>query len=185
VASASRRVEDIVKYARCVDLVIVGLGVPDDPTSDPQALDTEQLVIECGRPVLGIPIANVPEHIGQNIMVAWDGSRESSRALHDAIPFLREATTIKIVSIKSDPTSVISPSAVVAHLKRLGISATVDTTTDLRLPIEDEIFTRVDWEGVDLLVAGAFGHSRVREHLFGGVSRTILHQMMVPVLVSH
>jgi nucleotide-binding universal stress UspA family protein len=183
--SASRRVEDIVKYARCVDLVVVGLGVPDDPTSDPQALDTEQLVIECGRPVLGIPIANVPEHIGQNIMVAWDGSRESSRALHDAIPFLREATTVKVVSIKSDPNSVISPSAVVAHLQRLGISATVDTTTDLLAPIEDEIFSRVDWEGVDLLVAGAFGHSRVREHLFGGVSRTILHQMMVPVLVSH
>jgi nucleotide-binding universal stress UspA family protein len=88
---------------------------------------------------------------------------------------LREAATIKIVSIKSDPNSVISSSAMVAHLKRLGIAATVDTTTDLRLPIEDDIFSRVDWEGVDLLL----------EHVFGGVSRTLLHQMMVPVLVSH
>ena len=185
VGSASRRVEDIAKYSRCVDLVVAGLGVPDDPASDPQGLDIEQLVIECGCPVLGIPIANIPTQIGQKIMVAWDGSRESARALHDAVPFLREAATIKIVSIKSDPNSVISSSAVVAHLKRLGIAATVDTTTDLRLPIEDEIFSRVDWEGVDLLVAGAFGHSRVLEHVFGGVSRTLLHQMMVPVLVSH
>jgi nucleotide-binding universal stress UspA family protein len=183
--SESRRVEDIAQYARCVDLVVVGLGTPDDPASDLQGLDIEQLVIECGRPVLGIPIANVPEQIGQNIMVTWDGSRESARALHDAIPFLREAATIKVVSIGSDPNSVISPSEVVAHLKRLGVSATVDSTTDLRLPIDDEIFSRVDWEGVDLLVAGAFGHSRVREHVFGGVNRSLLHQMMVPVLVSH
>jgi len=185
VAGASHREEEIATLARYVDLVVVGLGDPDDPASDPERLDTEQLVIGCGRPVLGIPIANVPERIGENILVAWDGSREAARALHDAIPFLRDAATIKIASIESKRTSVGGPSAVVAHLQRLGISATVDTMTDLGLPIEDEIFTRVDWEHVDLLVAGAFGHSRVRERVLGGVSRSLLHQMMVPVLVSH
>ncbi|MCP4305577.1 MAG: universal stress protein, partial [bacterium] len=143
------------------------------------------LVIECGRPVLGIPIANVPEEIGKNIMVAWDGSRESARALHDAIPFLREAATIKIVSIGSRPSSVRSPTTVAGHLGRLGITADVDTALDMQLPIGEEILSRIEREDVDLLVAGAFGHSRVREHLFGGVSRTLLHQMMVPVLVSH
>jgi nucleotide-binding universal stress UspA family protein len=183
--SESRRAEDIAQYARCVDLVVVGLGVPDDPASDPQHLDIEQLVVECGRPVLGIPDANIPEQIGQNIMVAWDGGRESTRALHDAIPFLRDAATIKIVSIGTNPNSALSPGAVVDHLKRLGIRATIDTTSTLGLTVEDEIFSRIDWEGVDLLVAGAFGHSRVQEHIFGGVSRSLLHQMMVPVLVSY
>ncbi|MCP4386560.1 MAG: universal stress protein, partial [Hyphomicrobiales bacterium] len=167
------------------DLVVVGLGIPDDPSSDPQYLDVEQLVIECGRPVLGIPIANVPEEIGKNIMVAWDGSRESARALHDAIPFLREAATIKIASIGSLPSSVRSPATVAGHLGRMGITAEVDTALDMQLPIGEEILSRIEREDVDLLVAGAFGHSRVREHLFGGVSRTLLHQMMVPVLVSH
>lgn len=183
--SESRRVEDIVQYARCVDLVVAGLGAPDDPASDPQLLDIEQLVVECGRPVLGIPDAGIPEQIGQNVMVAWDGGRESTRGLHDAIPFLHDAATIKIVSIGSNPNSAMSPGAVVDHLKRLGISATIETTPQLGLTIADEIFSRIDWEGVDLLVAGAFGHSRIQEHIFGGVSRALLHQMMVPVLVSH
>jgi nucleotide-binding universal stress UspA family protein len=181
----SGRIEDIAKYSRCVDLVVAGLGVPDDPASDPQGLDLEQLVIECGRPVLGIPIINVSGKVGQSIMVAWDGSREAARALHDAIPFLREAATIKVVSIESDPMSVLSPDHVVAHLKRLGIAAAVDAALDLKLPVGDEILSRIERAEVDLLVAGAFGHSRVREHLFGGASRTLLHQMMVPVLVSH
>jgi nucleotide-binding universal stress UspA family protein len=183
--SESRRVEDIVQYARCVDLVVAGLGAPDDPASDPQRLDIEQLVVECGRPVLGIPDAGIPEQIGQNVMVAWDGGRESTRALHDAIPFLRDAATVKIVSIGGNSNSAMSPGAVIDHLKRLGISATIETTPQLGLTIEDEIFSRIDWEGVDLLVAGAFGHSRIQEHIFGGVSRSLLHQMMVPVLVSH
>ena len=87
-------------YARCADLVVAGLGFPDDPSSDPQNLDIEQLVIECAGPVLGIPITSGSDEIGRNVMVAWDGSREASRALRDAIPFLREAATVRLVSIE-------------------------------------------------------------------------------------
>jgi nucleotide-binding universal stress UspA family protein len=145
----------------------------------------ERLVIECGRPVLGIPSANVPEAIGRNVMIAWDGSRTASRALHDAIPFLRDAASITIVSIDIDPLSIHAPANVVKHLERSGISAKVDTSLSLDLPIGEELLSRVDWEQIDLLVAGAFGHSRVWEHLFGGPSMTLIHQMMVPVLVSH
>jgi nucleotide-binding universal stress UspA family protein len=183
--SESRTVEDIANYARCVDLVVAGLGFPGEPSLDPQGLDVERLVIECGRPVLGIPIANIPEEIGRSILVAWDGSRQSARALHDAIPFLQEAEAVKVVSIGGDPTSIVSPGNVVAHLKRRGISATVDAAFDLQLPIGEEILSRIEREGADLLVAGAFGHSRLREHIEGGVSITLLHQMMIPVLVSH
>ena len=67
----------------------------------------------------------------------------------------------------------------------MGLDASVDTELDLKLPIGEEILSRVERAEVDLLVAGAFGHSRLREHLIGGVSDTLLHQMMVPVLVSH
>jgi nucleotide-binding universal stress UspA family protein len=181
----SRSIDDLLKYARCADLVVVGLGDPDMPSADPQGLDVERLVLECGRPVLGIPIANVPETIGKNVMVAWDAGRASARALHDAIPFLRDAEAISIVSVDIDPLSSQSPAHVVEHLERLGITAKVDTTMSLDLPIGEEILSRVDWEDIDLLVAGAFGHSRVWEHLFGGPSMTLIHQMMVPVLVSH
>jgi nucleotide-binding universal stress UspA family protein len=90
-----------------------------------------------------------------------------------------------VVSIDRDPIAVASPGEVVAHLQRIGIPATVDDQLDLHLPIGDEILSRIDKNGVDLLVPGAFGHSRLAEHLVGGVSRSLLHQMMVPVLVSH
>ncbi len=177
--------DDIVKYAMCADLVVVGLGIPDDPASNPPGINVEQIVVGCGRPVLGMPIVSVGPDVGRKILIAWDGSRESTRALHDAVPFLREAETVTLASIAGDTLSARSPNGVIAHLKRLGVSATIDTEMDLQLPIGEEILSRIEREEIDLLVAGAFGHSRLREHLLGGVSTTLLHQMMVPVLVSH
>lgn len=181
----SRGVEDVVNYARCADLVVLGLGPPDDPSTDPQGLDVERIVIECGRPVLGLPIVNLPETIGKRILLAWDGHRACTRALHDLLPFLREAELVKVVSVDTDPFFVASATNAVAHLKRLGVAAEVDTALDLQLPIGEELLSRIEREEIDLLVAGAFGHSRIWEHMFGGTSRTLLHQMMVPVLVSH
>ncbi len=181
--TAARPDEDIAEYARCADLVVVSLGSPDEPGRD--AIDVERLVMECGRPVLGLPIANLPETIGRNILVAWDGSRESARAVNDAMPFLREAKATRIVSVGIDPTVAASAENLVAHLKRLGIAAAVDHSLDLHLPIGEEILSRIEGLEADLLVAGAFGHSRLREHLGGGATLTFLHQMMTPVLVSH
>jgi len=185
VGDRSRGVEDVINYARCSDLVVIGLGPPDDPGSDPQRLDVERIVIECGRPVLGMPIIGLPETIGKRILLAWDGRRACTRALHDALPFLKEAETVRIVSVDADPFFVASATNAAAHLERLGVTAEVDTALDLQLPIGEEILSRIEREEIDLLVAGAFGHSRIWEHLFGGTSRTLLHQMMVPVLVSH
>jgi nucleotide-binding universal stress UspA family protein len=181
----SRTIEDLADYSRCADLVVAGLGMPDDPDSDSNIVDIEKLVIECGRPVLGIPITITSDQIGKNVMIAWDGSREASRALHDAVPFLREAASVQVVSVHRDPIAVSSQDEVVAHLRRIGVTATIDHQLDLQLPVGDEILSRIDRNDVDLLVAGAFGHSRLLEHVVGGASRSFLHQMMVPVLVSH
>lgn len=183
--NADEAINDLARYARNADIVVVSLGDPDDPSSDPQGVDVEKLVMACGRPVLGIPVANVPETIGRNVMVAWDGSREATRALHDAVPLLHDAQSITIASIDIDPLSILSPANAVEHLRRMGINAKVDTSLSLDLPIGEEILSRVDWEQIDLLVAGAFGHRRLWEHLFGGPSMTLIHQMMVPVLLSH
>jgi nucleotide-binding universal stress UspA family protein len=181
----SNTVQDIARHARCVDLVIAGLGDPDDPAAEENAVDIEKLVIECARPVLGVPITATAESIGTSILVAWDGSREASRALHDALPFLREAKAVHVVSLDRDRVGTASAQDVVSHLKRSGIAATIDDQLDLLLPVGEEILSRIEFNEVDLLVAGAFGHSRFREHLVGGASRSLLHQMMVPVLVSH
>jgi nucleotide-binding universal stress UspA family protein len=172
----------ILENSRCVDLIIAGLTV--GPTDLPQP-DIERLVVGSGRPVLGIPPGNIPDKIGA-VAVAWDGSREASRAVHDAIPFLQEADSIALISIAAAQHPIDTADDLQAHLRRLGISAAVDIDRTLHVesPAE-EILMRLQLPEADLLVAGAFGHSRFSERLFGGASRTFLHQMMVPVLVSH
>lgn len=176
----------VIDYSRCADLVVVGLApVPDFP-EDFQGLDIEAVVVGSGRPVLGVPLANVPERIGSSIVLAWDGSREATRALHDALPFLCEATSVRVVSVGFHDHSPDFLERLVSHLRRLGISATIDVDHSLHFDSTgDEILSRLQLPEADLLVAGAFGHSRVQERLFGGASRTFLHQMMIPVLVSH
>jgi nucleotide-binding universal stress UspA family protein len=173
----------ILQRSRCADLIIAGLTVGAADLPQP---DIERLVVGSGRPVLGIPPGNVPDKIGKKVAVAWDGSREASRALHDAIPFLQEAESITIISIAAAQHPVDTADDLQAHLRRLGIAAAVDIDRTLHIesPAE-EILMRLQLPEADLLVAGAFGHSRFSERLFGGASRTFLHQMMLPVLVSH
>ena len=105
--------------------------------------------------------------------------------MHDAVPFLREAKAVYVVSLDRDQVGVASADDVMSHLKRIGIDAAIDDQLDLRLPIGEEILSRIEANDIDLLVAGAFGHSRRVEHITGGASRSLLHQMIVPVLVSH
>jgi nucleotide-binding universal stress UspA family protein len=178
-------IQDIASHSRCVDLVVAGLGDPDDPLGEESAVNVEKLVIECSRPVLGVPVASAPARVGTRILIAWDGSREASRSLHDALPFLREAEAVYVVSLDRDGVGRASAHDLVLHLKRTGITASIDDQLDLHLPVGEEILSRIEQKEIDLLVAGAFGHSRLVEHVAGGASRSLLHQMMVPILISH
>jgi nucleotide-binding universal stress UspA family protein len=173
----------ILQHGRCADLIVAGLTVTASDLPQP---DIEKLVVGSGRPVLGIPPGNLPEKIGKTIALAWDGSREASRAVHDAIPFLRDAESIRIISIAATSHPVDTGDELQAHLRRQEITAAVDIDRGLHVESpEEEILMRLQLPEADLLVAGGFGHSRFSEHLFGGASRTFLHQMMIPVLVSH
>jgi nucleotide-binding universal stress UspA family protein len=135
--------------------------------------------------VLGILPGNLSEKIGKSVAIAWDGSREASRAAHDAVPFLQEAESIRIISIAATHP-VDTGDELQVHLRRQEIAAAVDIDRGLHVesPAE-EILMRLQFPEADLLVAGSFGRSRFSEYLFGGASRTFLHQMMIPVLVSH
>jgi nucleotide-binding universal stress UspA family protein len=177
---------EVIAGSRCADLVIAGLAPVPGYGSDPQGIDVEALVIESGRPILGLPLANIWTRIGSNVVVAWDGSREAARAVHDALPFLHDARTVRIISIETDPNAPCSPVSLASHLRRIGISAEIDANTRMILDTpEGEILARLQEGEADLLVAGAFGHPRLTERLFGGASRTFLHQMMIPVLASY
>jgi nucleotide-binding universal stress UspA family protein len=173
----------LLKHGRCADLIIAGLTVAPSDLLQP---DIERLVVGSGRPVLGIPPGDIPDNIGKAVTIAWDASRAASRAVHDAIPFLEDAESIRIVTITGPHYPMDTADDLQAHLRRLGLTASVDIDRGLHVesPAE-EILTRLKWPQANLLVAGGFGHSRFSEHLFGGATRTFLHQMMVPVLVSH
>ncbi|MCX5494424.1 universal stress protein [Kaistia dalseonensis] len=175
--------DDLITQIRHVDLAILGLGSPDNDDRNPQGFRIADVVRSCGRPILAVPISRLSSSRFSRVLVAWDGSREATRALHDAIPLLRGAETIQIASIGSVERA--QPELIVQHLARHGLTAVMDTTPPYEFEIGAELLQRAAMDEVDLVVAGAYGHSKFGESLFGGASDTLLHQMLVPVLLSH
>ena len=183
--SGEPRLERLIEEIRYVDLAVLGLGDPDRLTADPQGFSLGDVVTACGRPVLATPVGGLPETCGKNVLLAWDGSREATRALHDAIPLMESADSVKVVSIASAGNATDVAERAVLHLARHGIEAIVDKTSVLNSDVGSELVNRAAILEVDLIVAGAYGHSKVAEFLLGGASESLLHQMLVPVLLSH
>jgi nucleotide-binding universal stress UspA family protein len=183
--SGNHVIDDLVDQIRIVDLAILGLGDPDASISDAQGFRMEQVIVACGRPVLGVPIANVPDEIGKNALITWDGSRGASRAMSDALPFLAGAESVNVLSV--DPSEQVwkSTQSAAAHLRRHEVRAAARQIPSDGMGVGEVILAYCAHLEIDLVVAGAFGHSRLRESLVGGVSQTLLHQMMIPVLMSH
>lgn len=147
----------------------------------------EGLVFETGRPVLLLPDAAAAGSTFERIAVAWDGSRVAARALADAMPLARLARSVSIVRImgEKDLSRAAEPADAVRHLKRHAIDA---EAVDVELEDRDAAATLQSYcerDGRDLLVMGAFGHSRARQFVLGGVTRSILDAPRLPVLMSH
>jgi nucleotide-binding universal stress UspA family protein len=174
---------DVAEQIRYCDLALIGLGSPDDIGPDPQGFRIEEIVRSCGRPILGLPISRLAPPPFSRVLVAWDGSPQASRALHDALPLLKGGETIYIVSLGGDGAA--KAERLIAHLARHGLAATFYTMPSFEMTVGDELLQRAALLEVDLVVAGAYGHSRLGEDLFGGASNTLVHQMLVPILVSH
>jgi nucleotide-binding universal stress UspA family protein len=182
--------EAIPRYARYADLVVAGQDDPDDPESFIADHFPETLVMSAGRPVLFIPYTGVFPTLGANIMVAWNGSRESARAVHDALPLLQQAENVTVVRLdehKDEPRDSRIPGADIAlMLARHGVKAEVAALDGVgNLPPGDVLLSRASDLGADLVVMGAYGHSRWQELVMGGATRSMLESMTVPVLMSH
>ena len=147
----------------------------------------EGLAFETGRPVLLLPEATAPGLALKRIAIAWDGSRVAARALADAMPLARIAQAVSIVRItgEKDLTQAATAEDAVRNLKAHGIEA---EAVDVALEGRDAAATLQSYcerDGRDLLVMGAFGHSRAREFILGGVTRSILNAPRLPVFISH
>ncbi len=177
----------VVRYGHASDLVVVGQG--DDSARRDTTVHAlaEHVLMEAGRPVLVVPSAGEFDGVPRHIVVAWDGSREAAVALHAALPALRSAR-VTLLSLRH-PRDEHDAQRLLIHdmiqfLQRHGVQARAESEVT-EIGIADALLSRVSDLGADLLVMGAYSHSRFRERILGGVTRQILAQMTVPVLMAH
>jgi nucleotide-binding universal stress UspA family protein len=175
-----------IGLAKSFDLTILGQLSPE---IRPTGFRPDEIIIATGRPVLVVPYAGKFDVVGRRALVAWDGTREAARAANDALPLLEnaEAVTVMLVGARETALAEQRPSIerMAHHLQRHGIPARTEETLQGDLRISDVLLSRAADLGADLLVAGAYHHSQLREALVGGVSRDLLDHMTVPVLMSH
>ena len=178
--------EGVIALARLHDLVVMGQPDRDAAVG---GLRPGEVVLAAGRPVLIVPYAGEIADLGRRILVAWSGTREAARALYDAMFLIEGAEAVTVLEIDASDNEDGNPdlraARVVAALKRRGVAATVETTVSDGIPIADIILSLAADLTADLVVMGAWGHSRLREFVLGGASRGILQEMTVPVLMSH
>lgn len=174
-----------IRSARYADLVVAGQPEPGAPGARGFAAD---LALSAGRPILFVPYAGKFPLVGKHVMVAWNAGREAARAVTDALPFLVRASSVDVVAFdpKSSPEHGADPGADVATwLARQGVKVTASRQSGTDLDIGSQILSRAADRQIDLIVMGAYGHSRLRESILGGTTRTLLESMTVPVLMSH
>ncbi len=177
--------ETVALHARYADLAVIGQAEPD---SDAPRL-ADELIMAVGRPVLVVPFAGRFPTLGRRVMVAWNGGREATRAVHDALPLLVGAGVVHVIAINPGHGMAghgdIPGADICLHLSRHGINAVCEHVSTDDLNVGEMLLSRAADEDVDLMVMGAYGRSRLRELVLGGATRHMLESMTVPVLFSH
>jgi len=182
--------ETVLLHARYSDLVIIGQDANDrDPAATTSRGFIEQVLLGAGKPVIIVPYAGQFDKMGSRCLLAWDGSREAARAVDDALPLLIKADLVEVVVINEGANNAAGhgaiPGADIAlYLARHGVTAEVKNITS-DIDVGNTMLSHAADTGSDLIVMGAYGHSRVREWIMGGATRMLLDTMTVPVLMSH
>jgi nucleotide-binding universal stress UspA family protein len=177
--------EQFGRIARRFDLSIVGQAEPE--TSEVEEIVAESALFESGRPLIMVPyIQKAPLKLDR-VMVCWDGGRAAARAIADAMPLLRRAGHVDVVIVTDErgKRDQIEGADMGAHLARHGLNVEVTRTALGDIDVADVILSRAADMSTDFIVMGGYGHSRLREFVLGGVTRSILRSMTVPVLMSH
>jgi nucleotide-binding universal stress UspA family protein len=178
----------VALHGRYADLLVVGQPDPDSPASTTEAV-MEAALLDTGRPVLMVPYVGDFPRVGHRVLIGWNGSREAARAVHDALPLLAGAASVTVLIV--DPSSGGAshgeePGADIArHLVRHGLPVEVRRVIGAGVPAGDVLLNEAADLGADLIVMGGYGHSRIRELMLGGVTRTLLRQMTAPVFMAH
>lgn len=171
-------------HARYADLTIVGQK-PLTGADNTEESFADLLVMRSGRPVLLFPHIGANKALGRHVVVAWNASREAARAVGDAMPILEKSEFVDILAVEPEGMGDIPGADLAQHLARHGINVNAKQSVANQVDPGDVLLNHVADTGADLIVMGAYGHSRFREMVLGGVTRHMLEHMTVPVLMSH
>jgi nucleotide-binding universal stress UspA family protein len=184
-ASLASAGEEFGRIARRFDLAIVAQAEPDKDAVE--ELVAESTLFESGRPVIIVPyIQKAPLKLNR-VMACWDGSRQATRAIADAMPLLERAGQVELVIVANErgKQDEIPGADMGQHLARHGLKVDVNRITEGNIDVADALLSHAADASVDFMVMGGYGHSRLREFVLGGVTRSVLRSMTVPVLMSH
>ena len=180
--------ECLVEHALCSDLVIMGQTDHDKHRSN-QTRAQEAVIRRSGRPVFILPSVGRFEHFGEHVLIGWRATGEASRALHDAIPFAKDGgrATVLWVSSSRKGTDRLEGSAraIAGCLDRHGVKTTVAHWQNSDIAIGDALLNESFERGADMIVTGAFGHSKLYDFVIGATTSNLLEQMTLPVLFSN
>ncbi|WP_282605537.1 universal stress protein [Pelagibius sp. Alg239-R121] len=184
--TAAKTVAEMARYS---DLVI--LGQVDERENEPLggAKLPQDVMLAAGRPVLMVPYIGAGATLGERILVAWTPGRESARAVADALPLLKKAKDVTVLTVNpvvGRGAHGERPGADIGrHLARHGVKVIVDRVTTDQVRVADAILAYAADNAIDMIVMGAYGRSRLREVVLGGVTHELLQHMPVPLLMSH
>ncbi|MGE0121041.1 MAG: universal stress protein [Dongiaceae bacterium] len=177
--STGRETDIVASAGRLVDLIII--GKPDAESETPLAATLDAALFDTGRPVL---VATDAAAIGSRIAIAWNGSAQAARVVAGSLPFLRLADQVTVVTV-GDIGRSASATDLVAYLGRHDVRAAHEALTVDHATVGATLLAYVARSQIDLLVMGAYGHSRLREMILGGATRHVLAAATVPILMAH
>lgn len=179
-------VSDVVNHHACfADLIIVGQSENNSKDKDSEANLPERVALGSGKPVLIVPYAGKFATVGERVLVAWKTGRESARAISDALPLFQFAKQVSVFGVNPTDLEKEDMECLCKYLKQHEVIAKIETSRVTELPIGDVLLNQLSDEGSDLLVIGAYAHTRFGSYVLGDVSKHVLKHMTVPVLISH
>jgi len=172
----------VAKHAMHADLTVLAASKDASPEAA-----FEGALFKSGRPLLLVPMEEKPQAVGKRIVVAWKAKREAARALTDAEPFLREADQVTVVTVDAHPDGYGEGPGrdISTYLAHKGLNVELRNIDGLGQPAEVALIKEARALEADLIVMGGYGHSRLREFVFGGVTRALSRKATIPVLMSH
>jgi nucleotide-binding universal stress UspA family protein len=174
----------ILRQARAADLMVAGRPPHSDSTPRRMGIDCGDLVMNAGRPVLFVP-PHVDQLWAKRVVIGWNETREARRAIWDSLPLLKTAKDVFVVSVDSEDIDDTGANDVAAYLACHGVNVSARGWPAPARAVADELIRIAESESADLIVCGAYGHSRAREWVLGGVTRDLLDHASMCCLMAH